>query len=632
MPVCSTRAKVDGESLVLAYREYIAKHHRIPVENRKDPNSEGYKLATQVRKAKKNGSFTEAQLKELDALAAQCECPHGNSTVHSHARSGRKAADGVASRLMCEFRKHIAEYGTVPLEKRDSPGCKLARSIRTSRVRGVFSEAELAELDAQDVCKWPLQDGEGLMHEWRIYVRKYRSKPTEHPPRTTHGRLTSAVHDGHKLAMRIRKATTAGVFSAEQLAELESGIPAAAARSTRSTSAAPDSAASMDVMQTSLDAFWSADAVTGAATAGHATVQGDVYFEAQQGSWCGMHALNNYLGGPYVTADDCVRAARQVLKQYNGAESMENHLNTKTGWLSIDVMNLLGMANLSLHVEESSVSWDNFQEEEGGAAAMVNWNQKHWTVLQRDPLTKKWMHINSIKGRARRSDRRIDLLTDEVTGILSSIKREYRDAKLHRIVRTVGAEGRQYLETEGWRAMGPAYSVEDGDDAHCQEKLSPESLSLITLNVDGIGSYLKSAEDRMNAILDVFLCVQPLPDVLALQEMTAGMLAELQKRLPEWRICRRSAEAHCAYFNITAMRCGSDRTTSFAYPKSGSRRHIVSSRQSCWAIINTHAESGGNRDQRDMREEQLAHLSRLHDSEHLDDMVCLAVGMSSRTM
>ena len=33
----------------------------------------------------------------------------------------------------------------------------------------------------------------------------------------------------------------------------------------------------------------------------------ELYFERQECAWCGMHALNNYLGGPYVNQDDCRR-------------------------------------------------------------------------------------------------------------------------------------------------------------------------------------------------------------------------------------------------------------------------------------------------------------------------------------
>ena len=71
------------------------------------------------------------------------------------------------------------------------------------------------------------------------------------------------------------------------------------------------------------------------------------YFEAQDAAWCGMHALNNLLGGPYVTKDACGLAARRVaneLSQVGGAdqETISLHLHPGTGWLSIDVINVLG--------------------------------------------------------------------------------------------------------------------------------------------------------------------------------------------------------------------------------------------------------------------------------------------------
>ena len=74
-------------------------------------------------------------------------------------------------------------------------------------------------------------------------------------------------------------------------------------------------------------------------------VSGD-YFEAQVGAWCGMHALNNLLGGPYVTQDDCRRACGEVCRRLSevggGREDRRQHLDPDTGWLSIDVINILG--------------------------------------------------------------------------------------------------------------------------------------------------------------------------------------------------------------------------------------------------------------------------------------------------
>jgi hypothetical protein len=38
------------------------------------------------------------------------------------------------------------------------------------------------------------------------------------------------------------------------------------------------------------------------------------YFEKQDDAWCGMHALNNYLGGPYVDKADPVSEGRTLKK------------------------------------------------------------------------------------------------------------------------------------------------------------------------------------------------------------------------------------------------------------------------------------------------------------------------------
>ena len=71
------------------------------------------------------------------------------------------------------------------------------------------------------------------------------------------------------------------------------------------------------------------------------------YFESQVGAWCGMHALNNLLGGPYVSQADCRSAALEVRRRLTQAgagdvEDLAQHLNPETGWLSIDVINVLG--------------------------------------------------------------------------------------------------------------------------------------------------------------------------------------------------------------------------------------------------------------------------------------------------
>ena len=60
-------------------------------------------------------------------------------------------------------------------------------------------------------------------------------------------------------------------------------------------------------------------------------------------------------------------------------EDLSQHLHRDTGWLSIDVINVLGAANLGLHVVgESPCSWERLKRS-GHRGAFVNWNNQHWS-------------------------------------------------------------------------------------------------------------------------------------------------------------------------------------------------------------------------------------------------------------
>ena len=109
---------------------------------------------------------------------------------------------------------------------------------------------------------------------------------------------------------------------------------------------------------------------------------------------------------------------------------------------------------------------------------------------------------------------------EAVQEVLDDIELHAGDVALHAITRTVGNEGRQYLEREGWRALAPAESEEvSGDAAAARAEAESDALSLVTLNVDGLGEYDDSPAARMDAILTRILLVKP--DVLVLHEMTA---------------------------------------------------------------------------------------------------------------
>ena len=122
------------------------------------------------------------------------------------------------------------------------------------------------------------------------------------------------------------------------------------------------------------------------------------HFERQSGAWCGMHALNNLLRGPMVDKEACRLAARRVRDSLGGADLESAHLDPQTGFLSIDVINLLGSANLGIHVEETPTAWEVLRHCHG-ARALINWNQSHWTVLEAWPpdAPTRWRHTNSIE-------------------------------------------------------------------------------------------------------------------------------------------------------------------------------------------------------------------------------------------
>ena len=172
------------------------------------------------------------------------------------------------------------------------------------------------------------------------------------------------------------------------------------------------------------------------------------------------------------------------------------------------------------------------------------------------------------------------------------------------------------------KPLAPAESGEELDDVASKAEVKFDELSLVTLNVDGLGEYATAPAARMEAILDEVLVVKP--DVLLLQEITFPMFTQLRRRLPEWKVCRKR-EVSEDYFNVTLMRHGADRTSSLPLPASSNGRHLVITRQRGWTIWNTHAESGSQEAARDARQRQLLHMSRLHEKE-TDDQFCILAG------
>jgi len=251
---------------------------------------------------------------------------------------------------------------------------------------------------------------------------------------------------------------------------------------------------------------------------------GHAYYEIQVGGWCGMHALNHYLGGPYITPDSCRRACSQVvvaLSEAAGgrAEDSSHHLDQESGWLSIDVINILDQALFGFQVEGCSTPLDEWATL-GDGTALVNWNKQHWTVLTSRSCNGPWVHggDESFHGRVETQEMSV------VSGILSDIRRCYGGVPLHRIVRASSA-GHQLLEAAGMQAMLPPDAPEVNgavlSDAQCSDTSNTQEISLVTVNVDGLGEYPRSPTERMASILEEVLRTSP--DFLLMQEVTMQM-------------------------------------------------------------------------------------------------------------
>ena len=159
-------------------------------------------------------------------------------------------------------------------------------------------------------------------------------------------------------------------------------------------------------------------------------------------------------------------------------------------------------------------------------------------------------------------------------------------------------------------------------DAASKAEVEFDELTLVTLNVDGLGNYYATdPAARMDAILNEVLVVEP--NVLVLQEMTIPMFTQLRRRLPEWKASHdhTAASSFANSFNVTLMRHGSEKTASVPLPASANGRHLVMARQSGWTIWNTQAESGSTAQDRDVRERQLHYMSRLHQLENTANFV-----------
>ena len=80
------------------------------------------------------------------------------------------------------------------------------------------------------------------------------------------------------------------------------------------------------------------------------------------------------------------------------------------------------------------------------------------------------------------------------------------------------------------KGLYPAWHEKEKRAAHLQQLLRVCSISLATLNVDGLGAYGASPAERMQEILTEILAASP--DVVLLQGVVAEMYAVMRQRLP----------------------------------------------------------------------------------------------------
>jgi endonuclease/exonuclease/phosphatase family metal-dependent hydrolase len=159
-----------------------------------------------------------------------------------------------------------------------------------------------------------------------------------------------------------------------------------------------------------------------------------------------------------------------------------------------------------------------------------------------------------------------------------------------------------------------------------------KTLSVITANVDGLGSYELAPAERIRAILQVLLAVSP--DVILLQEVYGDeMLSALKGQCPQgsWQICRQHRLDE-PYFNVTLVRrnWGGAKVKTHRFKSSPNGRHLVTAYTDHWGITNVHAESGGRQRDIDERGTQLLHMSRKHETEDSRGVCVLAGDFNMR--
>ena len=123
--------------------------------------------------------------------------------------------------------------------------------------------------------------------------------------------------------------------------------------------------------------------------------------------------------------------------------------------------------------------------------------------------------------------------------------------------------------------------------------------------------------ESIQGILEEVLGVSP--DIISMQEVVPEMYGVLHHQLTHlhWKVYRRRIHENQKHFVVTAVREqaeeSTDHTTTHAWPNSKDGRHTLTVRRRGCAVTNVNCESGYERLDRDVREEQIRYLSRSHE-------------------
>ena len=104
------------------------------------------------------------------------------------------------------------------------------------------------------------------------------------------------------------------------------------------------------------------------------------FFQRQQAAHCGMHALNNSLGGALFTPAAMKTAAQSYLQEMQGIDGAAREHIRPGGWYSVQILyTALFNRGYTLNFDQPVQS---LQEAHLAPALVQNWNSQHWVAYR----------------------------------------------------------------------------------------------------------------------------------------------------------------------------------------------------------------------------------------------------------